>query len=219
MRCEKKTRSKGKDSVQEREWEEKKCRGRVIMTEKNEGSRGEAAKRKESKEQEKRSNVRRGRCVCISCAPASIEKAYQFGLTRNSHMSFAFDDTKVRERLILEFELRTKEESGLVLYMARINHADFVSIQIKDGQVCLGYDLGHGNISGCVPLSINDGNWHKIRVIRNKQRGILMVDGRYSKQMTSPKKADLLDVVGMVYVGGLPQNYTTKRMDHCLRSL
>lgn len=34
--------------------------------------------------------------------------------------------------------------------------------QIKDGQACLGYDLGHGNISGCVPYSINDGNWHKV---------------------------------------------------------
>ncbi|XP_039981437.1 laminin subunit alpha-2 isoform X2 [Xiphias gladius] len=157
---------------------------------------------------------------CASAvAPTALEKAYQFGLTRNSHMSFAFDDTKVRERLILEFELRTKEESGLVLYMARINHADFVSIQIKNGQVCLGYDLGHGNISGCVPFSINDGNWHKIRVSRNKQRGLLMVDGLYSKQMISPKKADLLDVVGMLYVGGLPQNYTTKRIGPILYSL
>uniref|UniRef100_A0AAQ5XDM4 Laminin subunit alpha 2 n=1 Tax=Amphiprion ocellaris TaxID=80972 RepID=A0AAQ5XDM4_AMPOC len=157
---------------------------------------------------------------CASAvAPTALEKAYQFGLTRNSHMSFAFDDTKVRERLILEFDLRTKEESGLVLYMARINHADFVSIQIKDGQVCLGYDLGHGNISGCVPFSINDGNWHKIRVSRAKQRGLLMVDGRYSKQMISPKKADLLDVVGTLYVGGLPRNYTSKRIGPILYSI
>ncbi|XP_067337909.1 laminin subunit alpha-2 isoform X2 [Channa argus] len=157
---------------------------------------------------------------CASAvAPTTIEKAHQFGLTRNSHMSFAFDDTKVRERLILEFELRTKEESGLVLYMARINHADFVSIQIKDGQVCLGYDLGHGNISGCVPLSINDGNWHTIRVTRTKQRGSIIIDGRYFKHMTSPKKADLLDVVGMLYVGGLPQNYTTKRIGPILYSI
>lgn len=35
-------------------------------------------------------------------------------------------------------------------------------LQVKDGQVCLGYDLGHGNISGCVPFSINDGNWYKV---------------------------------------------------------
>lgn len=33
-------------------------------------------------------------------------------------------------RLVFEFDLRTKEESGLVLYMARINHADFVAIQV-----------------------------------------------------------------------------------------
>lgn len=82
----------------------------------------------------------------------------------------------------------------------------------------------------------------QIRVTRNKQRAVLLVDSRYSKQMTSPKKArgftsvrfshtdwyidalhnnslgffstqaDLLDVVGMLYVGGLPQNYTTKRI-------
>ncbi|XP_068198951.1 laminin subunit alpha-2 isoform X1 [Antennarius striatus] len=157
---------------------------------------------------------------CASAvAPAALEKAYQFGLTRNSHMSFAFDDTKVRERLILEFDLRTKEESGLVLYMARINHADFVSIQVKEGQVCLGYDLGHGNTSGCVPFSINDGNWHKIRVSRNKQRGLLSVDWRYNKQITSPKKADLLDVVGLLYVGGLPKNYTSKRIGPILYSI
>ncbi|XP_030201370.1 laminin subunit alpha-2 isoform X3 [Gadus morhua] len=152
-------------------------------------------------------------------APAALEKAYQFGLTKNSHMTFAFDDTKVRERLIMEFELRTTEDSGLVLYMARINHADFVTIQIKEGQVCLGYDLGHGNTSGCIPFSVNDGNWHKIRLNRNKQRAVLMVDGRYSKQMISPKKADLLDVVGLLYVGGLPQNYTSKRIGPILYSI
>uniref|UniRef100_A0A7N6BSF3 Basement membrane-specific heparan sulfate proteoglycan core protein n=1 Tax=Anabas testudineus TaxID=64144 RepID=A0A7N6BSF3_ANATE len=131
----------------------------------------------------------------VTVAPTALEKAYQFGLTRNSHMSFAFDDAKVRERF---FDLRTKEDSGLVLYMARINHADFVSIQIKEGQVCLGYDLGHGNISGCVPFSINDGNWHKVIEVHSVY---------YSSFI-----ADLLDVVGMLYVGGLPQTYTTKRI-------
>ncbi|KAM7395151.1 hypothetical protein PAMA_006754 [Pampus argenteus] len=157
---------------------------------------------------------------CASAvAPTALETAHQFGLTRNSHMSFTFDDTKVRERLILELELRTKEESGLVLYMARVNHADFVTIQIKNRQVCLGYDLGHGNISGCVPFSINDGNWHKIRVARNKQSGVLTVDGLYSKRISSPRTADLLDVVGMLYVGGLPQTYTTRRIGPILYSI
>nr|XP_004550571.2 laminin subunit alpha-2 isoform X4 [Maylandia zebra] len=157
---------------------------------------------------------------CASAvAPAALEKAYQFGLTRNSHMSFAFDDNNVRDKLKIEFELRTKESSGLIFYMARINHADFVSIQIKNGQVCLGYDLGHGNISDCVPYSINDGSWHKISVTRDRQRATLIVNRRFQKMMSSPKKADLLDVVGILYVGGLPQNYTTKRIGPILYSI
>ena len=52
----------------------------------------------------------------------------------------------------------------------------------------------------------------QIRVARQKQTGMLTVDGRFSKQTKSPKKADILDVVGVLYIGGLPVNYTTKRI-------
>lgn len=44
-----------------------------------------------------------------------------------------------------------------------------------------------------------------------KQEGNLIVDG-VSNSTVSPKKADILDVVGMLYVGGLPINYTTRRI-------
>ena len=59
-----------------------------------------------------------------------VGKAKQFGLSRSSHVAFSFDDTKVKTRLILEFELRTRAESGLVFYMARHNHADFATVQV-----------------------------------------------------------------------------------------
>ena len=44
-----------------------------------------------------------------------------------------------------------------------------------------------------------------------KQEGIIYVDGA-SNRTISPKKADILDVVGMLYIGGLPINYTTRRI-------
>uniref|UniRef100_A0A8C1YKN0 Laminin subunit alpha 2 n=1 Tax=Cyprinus carpio TaxID=7962 RepID=A0A8C1YKN0_CYPCA len=159
----------------------------------------------------------------VSCAagaePVVLELAKQFGLSRNSHMAFEFDDKKVKNRLIIEFEIRTEAASGLVFYMARINHADFATIQLKEGMAHLSYDLGSGNTSVSVPRIINDGQWHKIRVTREKQRGFLVIDGRYSKHTTSPKKADILDVVGMLYVGGLPLNYSTKRIGPVLYSI
>ncbi|NXL16839.1 LAMA2 protein, partial [Setophaga kirtlandii] len=46
-----------------------------------------------------------------SCAadtePAILEDGKQFGLSRNSHIAVAFDDTKVKNRLTIEFEVRT----------------------------------------------------------------------------------------------------------------
>ncbi|XP_050565519.1 laminin subunit alpha-2 [Cygnus atratus] len=162
-----------------------------------------------------------------SCAadtePAILEDGKQFGLSRNSHIAVAFDDTKVKNRLTIEFEIRTMADSGLLFYMARINHADFATVQIKNGLPYFSYDLGSGDTNTMISSKINDGQWHKIKIIRTKQEGNLIVDG-VSNSTVSPKKADILDVVGMLYVGGLPINYTTRRIgpvtysiDGCIR--
>ncbi|NWU64822.1 LAMA2 protein, partial [Pterocles burchelli] len=164
----------------------------------------------------------------VSCAadtePAILEGGKQFGLSRNSHIAVAFDDTKVKNRLTIEFEVRTTADSGLLFYMARINHADFATVQIKNGLPYFSYDLGSGDTNTMISNKINDGQWHKIKVIRTKQEGTLIVDD-VSNRTVSPKKADILDVVGMLYVGGLPINYTTRRIgpvtysiDGCIRS-
>ncbi|KAK0682552.1 LAMA2 protein, partial [Pygoscelis papua] len=163
-----------------------------------------------------------------SCAadtePAILEDGKQFGLSRNSHIAVAFDDTKVKNRLSIEFEVRTTADSGLLFYMARINHADFATVQIKNGLPYFSYDLGSGDTNTMISNKINDGQWHKIKVTRTKQEGTLIVDD-VSNRTVSPKKADILDVVGMLYVGGLPINYTTRRIgpvtysiDGCIRS-
>nr|XP_013006500.1 laminin subunit alpha-2 isoform X4 [Cavia porcellus] len=165
-----------------------------------------------------------GPCAAES-KPALLMGSKQFGLSRNSHIAMAFDDTKVKNRLTIELEVRTEAESGLLFYMARINHADFATVQLRDGLPYFRYDLGSGDTSTMIPTKINDGQWHKIKIMRSKQEGILYVDDA-SNRTTSPKKADILDVVGMLYVGGLPVNYTTRRIgpvtysiDGCIRNL
>lgn len=168
--------------------------------------------------------VAHGPCVAES-EPALLMGSKQFGLSKNSHIAIAFDDTKVKNRLTIEFEVRTEAESGLLFYMARINHADFATVQLRNGFPYFSYDLGSGDTNTMIPTKINDGQWHKIKITRIKQEGILYVDDA-SNRTISPKKADILDVVGMLYVGGLPINYTTRRIgpvtysiDGCIRNL
>uniref|UniRef100_A0A8C6IUD9 Laminin subunit alpha-2 n=1 Tax=Melopsittacus undulatus TaxID=13146 RepID=A0A8C6IUD9_MELUD len=123
----------------------------------------------------------------------------------------------INATLTIEFEVRTTADSGLLFYMARINHADFATVQIKNGLPYFSYDLGSGDTNTMISNKINDGQWHK-------QEGSLIVDD-VSNRTVSPKKADILDVVGMLYVGGLPINYTTRRIgpvtysiDGCIRN-
>lgn len=66
--------------------------------------------------------------------------------------------------LTIELEVRTEAESGLLFYMARINHADFATVQLRDGLPYFRYDLGSGDTSTMIPTKINDGQWHKVRV-------------------------------------------------------
>ncbi|XP_060046469.1 laminin subunit alpha-2 [Erinaceus europaeus] len=168
--------------------------------------------------------VTHGPCAAES-EPALLIGSKQFGLSKNSHIAIAFDDTKVKNRLTIEFEVRTEAESGLLFYMARINHADFATVQLRNGLPYFSYDLGSGDTNTMIPTKINDGQWHKIKIMRIKQEGIIYVDGA-SNRTVSPKKADILDVVGILYVGGLPINYTTRRIgpvtysiDGCVRNL
>ncbi|XP_029416828.1 laminin subunit alpha-2 isoform X2 [Nannospalax galili] len=165
-----------------------------------------------------------GPCVAES-EPTFLTGSKQFGLSKNSHIAIAFDDTKVKNSLTIELEVRTEAESGLLFYMARINHADFATVQLRNGFAYFSYDLGSGDTNTMIPTRINDGQWHKIKIVRVKQEGILYVDDA-SNRTISPKKADILDVVGMLYVGGLPINYTTRRIgpvtysiEGCVRNL
>lgn len=68
--------------------------------------------------------------------------------------------------LTIEFDVRTEAESGLLFYMARINHADFATVQLKNGFPYFSYDLGSGDTNTMIPAKINDGQWHQVIVPR-----------------------------------------------------
>lgn len=67
--------------------------------------------------------------------------------------------------LTIEFEVRTEAESGLLFYMARINHADFATVQLRNGFPYFSYDLGSGDTNTMIPTKINDGQWHKVTTV------------------------------------------------------
>ncbi|XP_061425546.1 LOW QUALITY PROTEIN: laminin subunit alpha-2 [Lethenteron reissneri] len=159
-----------------------------------------------------------GQCAA-HVSPVTLGGAKQFGVSRNSHTAFAFNDTTVKKELVISLELRTLAKNGLVFYMARINHADFFTLQIKEGKLHFSFDLGRGASTKHIPRTVNDGKWHSVRITRKNERASLTLDKTYGVTVQGPSSATILDVVGMMYVGGVPQNYTLRRIGNVTNSI
>lgn len=64
----------------------------------------------------------------------------------------------------LEFEFKTEQPNGLVLYTDDGGTYDFFEIKLVEGAVRLRYNLGGGANIITVGRELHDGHWHKVQV-------------------------------------------------------
>ncbi|KAG5880547.1 hypothetical protein JTB14_021219 [Gonioctena quinquepunctata] len=112
----------------------------------------------------------------------------------------------------LEFEFKTDQPNGLLLYTDDGGTYDFFEIKLVEGALRLRYNLGGGAQIITVGRDLNDGHWHKVHVQRHEDRTILTVDG-VSQMRTSRGKEfhfGRFSTNSDVFVGGMPMWYNTK---------
>lgn len=64
----------------------------------------------------------------------------------------------------LEFEFKTEQPNGLILYTDDGGTFDFFEIKLVEGAVRLRYNLGGGANIITVGRDLHDGHWHKVQV-------------------------------------------------------
>jgi hypothetical protein len=82
--------------------------------------------------------------------------------------------------------------------------SDFLAVSLVDGHIELSYELGSGLAILRSPKRYNDGEWHKIQVIRSGKTGMLIIDDATKHETQSPGKLSMLNVGQDIYLGGLP---------------
>lgn len=87
----------------------------------------------------------------------------------------------------LEFEFKTVQPNGLLLYTDDGGTYDFFEIKLVEGALRLRYNLGGGAQIITVGRDLNDDKWHKVHVQRHEDRTYLKVDG-ISQMRTSKGK-------------------------------
>ncbi|XP_034245110.1 pikachurin [Thrips palmi] len=164
-------------------------------------------------------------------------------------MHFVDADTVRRstsDQLRVNLRLRTTASSGLVLWTGRRREDDdeevqavhqrhgvhpsfgndFLALAVQDGFVHLRLDLGSGELFlGYNLTRVDDGQWHRVVVVRRGQDATISVDNGPGLGRTAPGRLRQLNTNTGLYVGGVPDPARSTRgrysagLDGCVADL
>ncbi|ESO94906.1 hypothetical protein LOTGIDRAFT_144813 [Lottia gigantea] len=121
-------------------------------------------------------------------------------------------------------KFKTYAENGLLVYMTD-NKRDFLSVEIRDGQVYFQYDLGYGRATLVSGERYNDGSWHSIQASRVEKDGLLLVDGTEVAKGQSKGTLKELSIIDDIFIGGYNQptlntkDVMTDGFEGCIKDL
>ncbi|CAK9822151.1 nrxn3b [Anthophora retusa] len=112
----------------------------------------------------------------------------------------------------LEFEFKTEQGNGLLLYTDDGGTYDFFEVKLVESALRLIYNLGGGAQIVTVGHDLGDGHWHKVQITRCNENTTLTVDGVSAVSTSRGKEFEFGKLVGNsdVYVGGMPSWYNSK---------
>ncbi|XP_039746318.1 uncharacterized protein LOC120624052 [Pararge aegeria] len=121
------------------------------------------------------------------------------------------DDEETIKRLLsytldINIRFRSVSSDGLLVWSGRVTPpGDFLSLAVENSVLVFRYDLGSGEVIIIANhTKVDDGLWHRARATRNRQAGVLEVDGLGSVGKISPGKLKQLNTENGLYIGGLP---------------
>ena len=84
----------------------------------------------------------------------------------------------------IAMRFKTYAENGLLFFVGD-GMRDFLSVELKNGEVLYQFDLGGGRVKIQYPLKVNDGEWHDVQVNRLNKTGMVFIDTNGCKNIFS----------------------------------
>ena len=139
------------------------------------------------------------------------ECSTEFDALSNQPISFisdtsfvAFPHLRAREVGKLSFELKTRTETGLLLFNSgRSTVSDFFAAELSDGKLKLFVDKGSGTVELDMDEVLNDGLWHHIDIEISEFSIDAVIDGNGKSVRSNFGDNKFLDLIGHLFVGGV----------------
>ncbi|KAK7884905.1 hypothetical protein WMY93_028028 [Mugilogobius chulae] len=114
--------------------------------------------------------------------------------------------TNIHDDLRVELEFKPQSAHGLMFFSGgkKMKVEDFVSISMVNGLVEFRYELGTGQAVLLSPEPVSLGQWHRLVAERVMKAGFLQVDQGPVERLSSPGKAQGLNIHTPMYLGGVP---------------
>ncbi|KAK3867232.1 hypothetical protein Pcinc_027289 [Petrolisthes cinctipes] len=125
----------------------------------------------------------------------------------SSYISLATLPRVVYLNLEIEVSFKPDSPNGLLLYNSQTSaptRGDYVALGLKDGYAEFRFNVGSGPAVLRSRAPLNLGEWHTIKVSRNRKDGTMVVNGGEAVVGSSPGRRVGLDLVQHLYLGGVP---------------
>ncbi|XP_044017592.1 basement membrane-specific heparan sulfate proteoglycan core protein-like isoform X4 [Aphidius gifuensis] len=106
----------------------------------------------------------------------------------------------------IEVSFKPENHNGIIFYNAERSDGlgDFIILSLINGHPEFKYDLGSGTATIHSDRPVTLGEWHTIKLNRNRKEGIMMVDGEGSYKSESTGRKQGLDLKEPLYIGNIP---------------
>uniref|UniRef100_A0A8C3TYF0 Laminin subunit alpha-4 n=1 Tax=Catharus ustulatus TaxID=91951 RepID=A0A8C3TYF0_CATUS len=141
--------------------------------------------------------------------PKATEHAYQFGGTANSRQEFAHLPKDFTQ---FSISLKTHSSHGMIFYISDQKETNFMALFVAHGRLIFMFNAGHQKIRIKSQEKYNDGLWHNVIFIRDKNIGRLIIDGLRVLEESFDGNANTWQVTEPLYIGGVAPGKAVKNI-------
>ncbi|XP_074043498.1 laminin subunit alpha-4 isoform X2 [Macrotis lagotis] len=157
-------------------------------------------------------NVSRDSHCQLSNSPKAISHAYQYGGTANSRQEFEHLKGNFAEKSQFSIRLKTRSSHGMIFYISDEEENDFMTLFVAHGRLVFMFNVGHRKLKLRSQEKYNDGLWHDVIFIREKNSGRLIIDGLRVLEESFPPTGTVWKVESPIYLGGVAPGKAVKNV-------
>uniref|UniRef100_A0A0N4ZLJ9 Laminin subunit alpha n=1 Tax=Parastrongyloides trichosuri TaxID=131310 RepID=A0A0N4ZLJ9_PARTI len=129
---------------------------------------------------------------------------FRFGLEQSSRIEYEESNEIISSNsLSISINIRPTSANGLISYISSSKPSEYLLIYLQEGFIYFSYGNENNNLNLKSNINVLDNKWHTIRCEREKNVGILQIDGKTENEGQLLSEFNNLELKSPIFFGGL----------------